>query len=665
MATYTSNYNLRKDSGSDRYSVSTQNGNMDIIDTVLADHDTRLDMSLSHFTFKGTCTYNNLPANPTQNDTWYVSDRNRNYTWNGTIWAQSSAEIIIDDSLQTQGEAADAKVTGDAITSINTDLNSFKTKTTTEQQNQNRRLFLLEEAAIGKLYTEEIVTGTSYQQIVPSGSLSSAIVGEWSGSTFVWNQLNNNRYSTATKAGVTYTNNNDGSWTMTGSGTATNRKPISDVSLIIGHVYVVLNGGIDTTGTGINICLSRSGTNLVSFYNEQVLTASVSYDQFSIRTFSNFVAPEGGLRYEPRLVDLTLMYGAGNEPTSMNDPRMPGIRAYAQAHPERNTGAIMSADVVSIDTSGRNLYNGVWESTSSYGYVYKFHAKAGQTVCVYANPTRSTPNDYTYINGYVNNSLVSLADISDAANYYWYTTSWASNPKIFTMTVDSDLVIYWALSGGYGADAASHFNELQIEFASARTEYVPYRAPITHSIPASVLTAYPLRSAGTVYDTISWDGSKWWHTKRVLSKNLGEYSWLALETPPNMYAISNHGLPTKQIAEGATANMTCKYVSTTTASGGADTIDKSIALGTVSSKAIYIHDSSGGSASAFNAAIQGVYCNFELATPVVTDITDLMGDWKGVLEVEAGGTVTLAQSDGKIFSVPNTVNYLVKTTGGA
>lgn len=122
MATYTSNYNLRKDSGSDRYSVSTQNGNMDIIDTVLADHDTRLDMSLSHFTFKGTCTYNNLPANPAQNDTWYVSDRNRNYTWNGTIWAQSSAEVIIDDNLQTQGEAADAKATGDAISDINEEL---------------------------------------------------------------------------------------------------------------------------------------------------------------------------------------------------------------------------------------------------------------------------------------------------------------------------------------------------------------------------------------------------------------------------------------------------------------------------------------------------------------------------------------------------------------
>lgn len=119
MATYTENYHLRKDGLTERYSVNTQNSNMDTIDSVLGEHEGKIIGISSPFNFKGACTYANLPSSGMHvNDTWYVTDRSCNYTWNGTAWIQSSMPFEIDTSFTYAGKAADAKATGDAINAI-------------------------------------------------------------------------------------------------------------------------------------------------------------------------------------------------------------------------------------------------------------------------------------------------------------------------------------------------------------------------------------------------------------------------------------------------------------------------------------------------------------------------------------------------------------------
>ena len=46
------------------------------------------------FTFKGMTTYANLPKTAAVNDTYYVSDRYYNMSWNGEEWIQSSANML-------------------------------------------------------------------------------------------------------------------------------------------------------------------------------------------------------------------------------------------------------------------------------------------------------------------------------------------------------------------------------------------------------------------------------------------------------------------------------------------------------------------------------------------------------------------------------------------
>lgn len=65
----------------------------------------------------------------------------------------------------------------------------------------------------------------------------------------------------------------------------------------------------------------------------------------------------------------------------------------------------------------------------------------------------------------------------------------------------------------------------------------------------------------------------------------------------------------------------------------------------------------------FKNKVNGIMLYYELAEPIVTDISNLIGDtFQEPLEVEAGGTLTFKNSNGDGFKipVPNTEEYIVK-----
>lgn len=67
-------------------------------------------------------------------------------------------------------------------------------------------------------------------------------------------------------------------------------------------------------------------------------------------------------------------------------------------------------------------------------------------------------------------------------------------------------------------------------------------------------------------------------------------------------------------------------------------------------------------ATAFKQAMQGVMLYYELETPIVTDISDLIpDDFLRNVEVEAGGSITFRSSnDSYRIPVPNEEEYIVK-----
>ena len=77
---------------------------------------------------------------------------------------------------------------------------------------------------------------------------------------------------------------------------------------------------------------------------------------------------------------------------------------------------------------------------------------------------------------------------------------------------------------------------------------------------------------------------------------------------------------------------------------------------------IYINDSSFSDVDSFKKSLQGVYLYYELAEPIVTDISDIIGDtFQEPIEVESGGSLTFKNTngDGYKLAVPNELQYVV------
>ena len=78
---------------------------------------------------------------------------------------------------------------------------------------------------------------------------------------------------------------------------------------------------------------------------------------------------------------------------------------------------------------------------------------------------------------------------------------------------------------------------------------------------------------------------------------------------------------------------------------------------------VYVNDTSYTDATAFKQAMQGVMLYYELETPIVTDISDLLtDDFLRNLTVETGGSVTFKNSNGGSYRipVPSEEEYIVK-----
>ena len=105
--------------------------------------------------------------------------------------------------------------------------------------------------------------------------------------------------------------------------------------------------------------------------------------------------------------------------------------------------------------------------------------------------------------------------------------------------------------------------------------------------------------------------------------DLGSISWYAHASLANVFTGDGYRLPKWVISDGGIASAICSaYVLTTSASGGVDRIDCSIALGTGGSTNIYVHDSTVSDLTEFRTAISGIQLVYELATPVTYTLTE-------------------------------------------
>lgn len=332
-------------------------------------------------------------------------------------------------------------------------------------------------------------------------------------------------------------------------------------------------------------------------------------------------------------------------------------------HSEVIDGEIVSAGTESVVEQGKNLWNLEGYTASDLvnlnaGYWgIKLNVKPNSAYCI--SVTRDTALCGTY-------GKLMGADKREIKFFGHKTMSdinaYTGHPITF-QTADEDYV-YVAINSFNGfdtwkSDFLKYFPSFQIEKSSTATAYAPYHRN-THPIPEAIrnLPGYGW-SAGTARNYVDYENKQYHQCVQIV--DLGTLTW------KNSKAVSfeTRELSGRKLTKSYSIvpNFMCSKYSTKTQDElwGKPNVT-GITADANTDGYIYVNDTSYTDATAFKQAMQGVILYYELATPIVTDISSLiLDDFLRNIEVEAGGSVTFKNSnDNYHIPVPSEEEYIVK-----
>lgn len=478
----------------------------------------------------------------------------------------------------------------------------------------------------------------AYQRIVPSGAKAGAVM-EWGGKTVGWNQLCDALPNPGTYKGVKVSVSN-GKVSLSGTATDAVLVGVGYAAVTVsGHKYMAtgLQGGSKSTFyvQGVN---ENNG-----YYN--ILDSTAIFAATGAKYRYNIIAVAGTVfahTFQPMVVDLTLMFGSGNEPTDTTDPRIAKIEAYAAAHPEYNAGELVSALVDEVRVRGKNLINP--ESVERSSNLVLAYRKAGYLLKKGVQYILSTVYS-------IKPSCIYIVAMDDSTIVKSYSED------SITYTPDKDVLVYFKLY--YSKPATLDDSKMMLEIGTKVTAYSPYRDPVAYPIPAAVqaLPGYGW-SAGNVANTVERTENGWQYVQRVGSVDLGTLSWeysaSKLRFSANIDGAVDTGNTGYTKLECAVLMPGKAFWGNTTDGDGEITINHGIA---VARKMAY------DNVEDFTSYVSGHPLYYELSTPITTDITALMGDALAPFAVESGGSITLHHpkaDEGFTLDVPGKIQYITK-----
>ena len=364
--------------------------------------------------------------------------------------------------------------------------------------------------------------------------------------------------------------------------------------------------------------------------------------------------------------DLTLMFGAGNEPSTVAEFE---AMFPAQYYPY-NAGTLLSAGVTEVESEGKNLVPTYTESGSGNGLTWTANADGSLTI-------NGTATADTYIRP---------AEYStwtwDGVTPCWLSGCPASGGTTryqLRMDTETDSLARATPDNGSGRELSNNSSSHPIqglplrfcivirsgfvcdnltfrpmlEYGSVATSYSPYLES-SFPIPAEVkaLDGYGW-SAGSVSNYIDFERKVF--VKNVEGVDLGSLSWIY----SSQYGVFNVNFgytdSTKNMINNPSGIACPRYVF----KGVYNTLTD-MSCGYIYNKNMAVKDDSfNGDATAFKTAMSGVYAYYPLATPIETDISQYLTD--NLVEVGAGGTLTFPNANGDDYHipVPSTETYMI------
>lgn len=518
-----------------------------------------------------------------------------------------------------------------------------------------RRVNALYDMGNGVTHKFETDSETAYAKTVPTGAklMSVKNVG---GRSIVFNQvvnLNNFRPN-YTVNGVTFTKLDNGKFVANGTATGGDAYFSDSFIPIKGHVYLEKScpkgGSAETyrsyiTGSGV-VMDTNYGSGVIAPINVDARVYIVPLMVKSGATVNNLVV-------YPQIYDLTAMFGSGNEPTSVEEFE----KMFPAEYYPYNAGEIVSAGTESIVEQGRNLWDEVWKVgtiSSSSGN------NEGSTAAIYSeNYIPIIPNS-TYIFVYVGSAKfenVKTRFYDHSKKYIGYNDNNGQTvyPNKSFITPSNAFYVRFTLPPDYGNVYKTDIALI----AGSSGAYTPYHRNV-YPIPEAIrnLPGYGW-SAGTARNYVDYENKR--YVQCVGSVDLGTLTWKNGES----VSFETHELNGQKLTKsyGIAPNFVCPKYSTKTqnAMWGKTSITGITTNASVDGY-VYVNDTSYTDATAFKQAMQDVMLYYELATPIVTDISDLLtDDFLRNIEVEAGGSVTFkGGNDDYRIPVPSEEEYIVR-----
>jgi hypothetical protein len=566
--------------------------------------------------------------------------------------AQSVADSLPEDYVTAVGKIAENTAEISAVKLTDKEL--------------KRRVDALYSIGQGVTHRFETDTDTAYAKTVPTGAklMSVKSVG---GRSIVWNQLVQSTSNEITGAGVKATFSNDGIVTLNGTATTTgNAVSVQPVKNQKGHKYLMvanpLSGvygkdqllfssqsyGQDSTGHGAIITNESSNA---KWYYTLYVYKDVTYDN---------------VKLQPQIFDLTQMFGAGNEPSTVEEFE----KMFPADYYPYTAGEIVSAGTESIVEQGKNLFNfNSAKLNKSYRYISDVIPDGKKAVMSLAD--KDTSVDVSEINIGFANDVCELD--SNVTEFNWVLTNSGLNSNNSNVSYVHDKsalcrdVFIYPKTDEALAKLLSRY-DIQVELGDTPTAYAPYHRN-TYPIPEAIkaLPGYGW-SAGTARNYVDYENKK--YVQCVDSVDLGSLTWRYSKMPFGWGDNQWFSAPIQSIKVIPTntqlANVLCKKYTTRCAyvADGNDffRVDKSIGQHQGVAR-VTVLDTACTDATAFKQAMQGVILYYELATPIVTDISSLIpDDFLRNIEVEAKGSVTFKNSNGDDYRipVPSEEEYIVK-----
>lgn len=325
-------------------------------------------------------------------------------------------------------------------------------------------------------------------------------------------------------------------------------------------------------------------------------------------------------------------------------------------HSEVIDGEIVSAGVTEVVEQGRNLFD--VEKCAALGLYYGFEIDKNKTLQIALKDGKTCPTNVSFGIVYVHGNTM--------AN--WLITSNGVRETITNSRdmTDSTQIMVACYPGNKEtmqsiADAFDIMLVDGIYKSDTMPAYAPYHSNV-YPIPETIraLPGYGW-SAGTARNYVDYENKR--YVQCVSSVDLGTLAWSYRPEQQRFYAIADSITGKFSESFGIVPNIVvAKYdivcfndITTKTDNMKASAVK-------TANDYITIRNTAYTDATAFKQAMQGVMLYYELETPIVTDISDLIpDDFLRNVEVEAGGSITFRSSnDSYRIPVPNEEEYVVK-----